>query len=203
MFLPSPESPLCLLVLPSPESPVSLLVPVSTKFVSSLMLLPRFPLPPPFSKPPSLLALPPMVPSGSSAPPLCSPLCDVDEPQIFLSLSLSWGINPMAPPQFSKPWTPHLQNLSLLTLHHLIGFMLPRIHRVLSVLRFHWAPLSLRLHLCQSLTCLHHGLPLLWLHLIPPSLSLCQASPYLQLLIGPHSLHLHPVCQVPISTMVP
>ncbi len=44
------------------------------------------PLPPPLLKPQSLLALPPMVPSSSLA--LCSPLCNVDEPQISVSISV-------------------------------------------------------------------------------------------------------------------
>ncbi len=54
-------------------------------------------------------------------------------------------------------------------------------------------PPSLWLHLGQSLTIRRLRTTLLWLHLIPPSLRLCQAPPSLWLHLRPQSLRLHRV----------
>lgn len=50
------------------------------------------------------------------------------------------------------------------------GSSLPRFHLGLSLCRLHRASSSLWLHLDQSSLCLCHRLPVLYMHLIPPSL---------------------------------
>lgn len=119
----------------------------------------------------SSLTLSLLAPFSPLTPPSLAPLNSLDTPWTsFLPVPL-WCVDPLAPPQTSKPVTPSQPS----RLH--LGSSLPLLRLGSSSLRLQWASSFLRLHFGQSLLCLRHGLSCLCLRLIPPPLQPCLALP--------------------------